>query len=206
MSVHPYANNTRCSTKFRGCTLQRSLDDWPTCVLTSRRASRSVSYTSSAQLDVQRHCTVCERFPACRHAVRCSDSRGCYSCLFRLRSKSHRSAHRRHAVCHLRESAEVLFTEPINHWIQEANPPFQVSLASWEPIVPSSSSDLRPHVQPIIGEPIINGAMQEVVQLSDIDQLCENETHAEKHTPVEKEHLHLRIHHDVRNPRSITTF
>ena len=27
------------------------------------------SYTSRARLDVQQHCTVCERFPTCRHAV-----------------------------------------------------------------------------------------------------------------------------------------
>ena len=47
--------------------------------------------------------------------------------------------------------------------------------------------------------------MQEIVQLSNIEQLCENVTHAEKHTPDDKEHLHLRIHHDVLNPRSITT-
>ena len=67
-------------------------------------------------------------------------------------------------------------------------------------IVPSSSSDLQPHDQPIIDEPITNGTMQEVVQLSDIEQLSENVTHAEKHTPDEKEHLHLRIHHDVLNP------
>ena len=33
-------------------------------------------------------------------------------------------------------------------------------------IVSSSSSDLQPHVQPIIDEPITNGAMQEVVQLA----------------------------------------
>ena len=66
-------------------------------------------------------------------------------------------------------------------------------------IVSSSSSDLQPHVQPIIDESITNGAMQEVVQLSDIEQLFENVTHAEKHTPDEKEHLHLRIHHDVLN-------
>ena len=95
----------------------------------------------------------------------------------------------------------MLFTEQINHWFPEAIPPFQVPLASWEPIVPSSSSDL------IIDESIVNGAMQEVVQLSDIEQLCENVTHAEKHTPDEKEHLRLRIHHDVLNPnRSITMF
>ena len=100
----------------------------------------------------------------------------------------------------------MLFTEHINHWFPEAIPPFLVSLASWEPIVPSSSSDLQPHGQPIIDEPIINAAMQEIVQLSDIEQLCENVTHAEKHTPDEKEHHHLRIHHDVLNPRSITTF
>ena len=74
-------------------------------------------------------------------------------------------------------------------------------------IVSSSSSDPQPHVQPVIDEPITNGAMQEVVQLSDIEQLCENVTHAEKHTPDEKEHLHLRIHHDVLNlNRSITMF
>ena len=99
--------------------------------------------------------------------------------LFHLRPKSHRLAHRGRAVCNLRERTEVLFTERINHWFPEAVPPFQVSLASWEPIVPSNSSDLQPHVQPIIDEPIINGAMQEVVQLSEIKQLCENVTHAE---------------------------
>ena len=66
-------------------------------------------------------------------------------------------------------------------------------------VVSSSSSDLQPHDQPIIDEPITNGAMQEVVQLSDIEQLCENVTQAEKHTPGEKEHLRLRIHHDVLN-------
>ena len=73
----------------------------------------------------------------------------------------------------------MLFTEPINHWFPEVIPPFQVSLASWEPIVPSSSSNLQSHVQPIIDEPIINGAMQGAVQLSDTEQLCENATHAE---------------------------
>ena len=84
----------------------------------------------------------------------------------------------------------MLFTEHINHWVPEAIPPFQVSLASWEPIVPSSSSDLQPHGQPIIDEPIINCAMQEIVQLSDIEQLCENVTQAEKHTEP-------KIRHDV---------
>ena len=47
---------------------------------------------------------------------------------------------------------------------------------------------------------------QEIVRLSDIEQLCENVTHAEKHTPDDKEHLHLRIHQDVLNPRSITMY
>ena len=42
--------------------------------------------------------------------------------------------------------------------------------------------------------------------LSDIEQLCENVTHAEKHTPDDKEHLHLRIHQDVLDPRSITMY
>ena len=42
MSVHRYATHTRCSTKFRGCTLQRSLDDWPTCGSVPCRAYRSV--------------------------------------------------------------------------------------------------------------------------------------------------------------------
>ena len=37
---------------------QRSLDDWPTCVLTPRRAS-----------DPFVHLKCCERFPACGHAV-----------------------------------------------------------------------------------------------------------------------------------------
>ena len=69
MSVHRYATHTRCSTKFRGCTLQRSLDDWPTCGSVPRRAYRSVHTLSHVRLDVQRHCTVCERFPTCRHAV-----------------------------------------------------------------------------------------------------------------------------------------
>ena len=67
MSVHLYATHTRWSTKFRGCTFQRSLDDWPTCVLLAGLQIRS--YTSRARLDVQQHCTVCERFPTCRHAV-----------------------------------------------------------------------------------------------------------------------------------------
>ena len=40
-----------------------------------------------------------------------------------FRSKSHRSAHRKHAVCQLRERAEVLFTEPINQWFPETIPP-----------------------------------------------------------------------------------
>ena len=39
MSVHPYVPHTRCSIEFRGCTLQRSFDDWPTCGLIPCRAS-----------------------------------------------------------------------------------------------------------------------------------------------------------------------
>ena len=195
MSVHRYATHTRCSTKFRGCTLQRSLDDWPTCGSVPCRAYRSGHTLHRAQLDVQRHCTVCERFPTCR----CSDSRGHCSCLFRLRSKSHRPVHHRHTVCHLRESAEVLFTEPINSLFSRSHSTISGFTRIMRAIVSSSSSDLQHYDQPIIDEPITNGAMQEVVQLSDIEQLCDNVTHAEKHTPDEKEHLHLRIHHDVLN-------
>ena len=138
MSVHPYVPHTRCSIEFRPIRL----------------------YTPSARLDFQQHCTVCERFPRedMLSLLRLTRSK------YFLRSKSHRPAHRRPAVCHLWESAEVLFTEHINHWVPEAIPPFQVSLTSWEPIVPSSSSDLQPHGQPIIDEPIINGAMQEIVK------------------------------------------
>ena len=71
------------------------------------------------------------------------------------------------------KSTEVLSTELTSHWIPEANPPFQASLASWEPIIPTSSNELEPHDQPIIGETLVNGATQETVQVSDIDQLCE---------------------------------
>ena len=101
----------------------------------------------------------------------------------------------------------MLFTEPINSLFSRSHSTISGFTRIMRAIVSSSSSDLQPHDQPIIDEPITNGAMQEVVQLSDIEQLCENVTHAEKHTPDEKEHLHLRIHHDVLNPnRSITMF
>ena len=70
----------------------------------------------------------------------------------------------------------------------------------------SSPIDLQHHVQPIIDVHAVYDAMQEIVRLSDIEQLCENVTHVEKHTPDDKEHLHLRIHQDVLNPRSITMY
>ena len=38
-SVHPYGSHTRSSIEFRGCTLQRSYDDWPTCGSVPCRAS-----------------------------------------------------------------------------------------------------------------------------------------------------------------------
>ena len=204
MSFHPYATHTRCSTKFHGCTFQRSLDDWPTCVLLAGLHIRS--YTSRARLDVQRHCTVCERFPACRHAVVAQ----IHEVTNRVRSIFDRNPIDRHTADMLSATlGREQRCRSLNPSIIGFQKPFHrvhVSLASWEPIVPSSSSDLQPHVQPIIDEPIINGAMQEILQLSDIEQLCEYVTHSEKHTPDEKDHLHLRIHHDVLNPRSITTF
>ena len=137
---------------------------------------------------------------------RCSDSRGHCSCPFRLRSQSHRPVHHSRAVCHLRESAEVLFTEPINSLFSRIHSTISSFTRITRAIVSSSSSDLQPHDQPIIDEPITNGATQEVVQLSDIEQLCENVTNAEKHTPDEKEHLHLRIHHDVLNQQPVTVY
>ena len=70
----------------------------------------------------------------------------------------------------------------------------------------SSPIDLQHHVQPIIDVHAVYDAMQEIVRLSDIEQLCENITHEEKHIPDDKEHLHLRIHQDVLNPRSITMY
>ena len=73
----------------------------------------------------------------------------------------------------------MLFTEPINSLFSRSHSTISGFTRIMRPIVSSSSSDLQPHVQPIIDEPITNGAMQEVVQLSDIEQLCENVTHAE---------------------------
>ena len=70
----------------------------------------------------------------------------------------------------------------------------------------SSPIDLQHHIQPIIDVHAVYDAMQEIVRLSDREQLYENVTHAEQHTPDDKEHLHLRIHQDVLNPRSITMY
>ena len=87
----------------------------PTCGSVPRRAYRSVHTLSHVRLDVQRHCTVCERFPTCRHAVVAQIHEVIAPCLFRLRSKSHRPVHHRHAVCHLRSRVQrCCFTEPIN--------------------------------------------------------------------------------------------
>ena len=70
----------------------------------------------------------------------------------------------------------------------------------------SSPIDLQHRIQPIIDVHAVYDAMQEIVRFSDIEQLCENVTHAEKHTPDDKEHLHPRIHQDVLIPRSITMY
>ena len=70
----------------------------------------------------------------------------------------------------------------------------------------SSPIDLRHRIRPIIDMHAVYDAMQEIVRLSDIEQLCENVTHAEKHTPDDKEQFHLRIHQDVLIPRSITMY
>ena len=145
--------------------------------------------------------TVCERFPRVDMLSLLRLTRSMYSWLSRLRSKIHRPVHRRPAVCHLWESAEVLFTEHINHWVPEAIPPFQVSLASWEPVHPVQF--------PMASRSLTNQSSMAQCKRSfnsDIEQLCENVTQTEKHTPDDKEHLHLRIHHDVLNPRSITMY
>ena len=71
---------------------------------------------------------------------------------------------------------------------------------------PYRSSDLEPCVQPIIDEPTNYGAMQETVQLSNVERLDTNVTQAKKHTHDDKEHLHLRIPPDALVPRSITTY
>ena len=70
----------------------------------------------------------------------------------------------------------------------------------------SSPSDLQHRIQPIIDVHAVYDAMQEIVRLSDIEQLCENVTHAEKHTPDDKEQFHLRIHQDVLIPTSTTMY
>ena len=70
----------------------------------------------------------------------------------------------------------------------------------------SSPIDLQHLIQPIIDVHVVYDAMQEIVRLSDIEQLCENENHGEKHTPYDKEQFHLRIHQDVFIPRSITMY
>ena len=70
----------------------------------------------------------------------------------------------------------------------------------------SSPSDLQHRIQLIIDVHAVCDAMQEIVRLSDIEQLHENVTHAEKHTPDDKEQFHLRIHQDVLIPRSITMY
>ena len=72
--------------------------------------------------DIARSVNAFPRVEMLSRCCRCSDSRGHCSCLFCLRSKSHRPPHHRHVVCHLRESAEELFTEPINHCSPEASP------------------------------------------------------------------------------------
>ena len=79
----------------------------------------------------------------------------------RLRSKSHRPIHHRHTVCHLRESAEELLTE--HRLFSRSHSAVSGFTRIMRAIVSSSSSDLQPHVQPIIDEPITIGTMQEVV-------------------------------------------
>ena len=70
----------------------------------------------------------------------------------------------------------------------------------------SSPSDLQQRVQPIIDVHAVYDAMQEIVRLNAIEQLCENVTHAEEHTPDDQEQFHHRIHRDVLIPRSITMY
>ena len=70
----------------------------------------------------------------------------------------------------------------------------------------SSPSDLQHRVQPIIDVHAVYDSMQEIVRLNAIEQLHENVTHAEEHTPDDQEQLHLRIHQGVLIPRSITMY
>ena len=70
----------------------------------------------------------------------------------------------------------------------------------------SSPSDLQHRVQPIIDVHAVYDAMQEIVRLNAIEQLHENVTHAEEHTPDDQEQFHLRIHQGVLIPRSITMY
>ena len=64
----------------------------------------------------------------------------------------------------------------------------------------SSPIDFQHRIQPIIDVHAVYDAMQEIVRLSDIEQLCENVTHAEKHTPQNPSGCsYPKIHHDVLN-------
>ena len=88
--------------------------------------------------------------------------------------------------------------KPFRHWR------FHLHLGnSW---FLSNPSDLQHRIQLIIDVHAVYDAMQEIVRLSDIEQLHENVIRAEKHTPDDKEQFHLRIHHDVLIPRSITMY
>ena len=66
--------------------------------------------------------------------------------------------------------------------------------------------DLQHRIQPIIDVRAVYDAMQEIVRLNATEQLCENVTNAEKHTPDDQEQFYLRIHQDVLIPRSITMY
>ena len=59
--------------------------------------------------------------------------------------------------------------------------------------VPAIPSDLQHRIQLIIDVHAVYDAMQEIVRLTDIEQLHENVTHAEKHTPDDKEQFHLNF-------------
>ena len=189
--------------RIPGCTLQRSFDDWPTHVGLQYHA-----HTSSARQDVQQQqITVCERFPTCRHAVvaQAHEVQVLVAVLPSTEDPSACSPQTRH-LPPAREIAEAVLTDHIGTRVPEAIPPLQVSFAAWEPIIPYRSSDRQPCVQPIIDEPTNYGAMQEIVQLSDKTQLDTNVTQAKKHTPDDKEQLHLRIPPDALVLRFITTY